>query len=113
MSVTGKVDGLYVDFDLTFWDWSRLCKWLGQQSDDPTLDVFASLCMANIDLPSDDVHKAIAAARALNPPEPYDILINTIEHNVMDTAEHSTDDDLADDDDEPPTDPAGSAAPER
>jgi hypothetical protein len=115
VSVTGKVDGRYVDFDLTLSDWSEVCRWLGKKVDDSTLELFDTLCMSNVDVPSESIHKAIATARALELPERIDILINTIEHNVMDTAEHYTDDDLYDPDEEDPSPPdaSGSDAPGR
>ena len=39
MSVTGRVDGRYVDFDLTVSDWSEVSRWLGEKADADTLDV--------------------------------------------------------------------------
>jgi hypothetical protein len=106
------VDGRLVDFDVTFGDWTRLCAWLGQQSDDPILDAFASLCFPNVDVALTDATAAIAAARALAPPEEFDLVINTIEHNLLDTDSHFSADDLDLEDDpedrdavEPPNDP--------
>jgi hypothetical protein len=58
------------------------------------LDAFASMCVTNLDVAGEDAQAAIALARTLNPPEDLDIIINTIEHNVLDTASHFTDDDM-------------------